>query len=111
MRTVLLLLGSNVFMTFAWYGHLRFREVPLWQAIGVSWLNCPFRVLPAGTSQPDRLWPVHSSTIENHTGSNYDHRLRGLFHLLLEGRFQVELFGFIPVHNRSCPFCIQDTLN
>ncbi len=38
MRTVLLLFGSNVFMTFAWYGHLRFRQIPLWQAIGVSWL-------------------------------------------------------------------------
>jgi uncharacterized protein len=37
MRTVLLLLASNVFMTFAWYGHLRFRGVPLWQAIMVSW--------------------------------------------------------------------------
>jgi uncharacterized protein (DUF486 family) len=25
-------------MTFAWYGHLRFRESPLWMAIVVSWL-------------------------------------------------------------------------
>ena len=38
MRTIFLLLASNVFMTFAWYGHLRFKEIPLWQAIGVSWL-------------------------------------------------------------------------
>jgi uncharacterized protein (DUF486 family) len=37
MRTVLLLLFSNVFMTAAWYGHLRFRSVPLWQAILASW--------------------------------------------------------------------------
>jgi hypothetical protein len=37
MRTVLLLVASNVFMTVAWYGHLRFRGVPLWQAILVSW--------------------------------------------------------------------------
>ena len=37
MRTVLLLLASNVFMTVAWYGHLRFKQVPLWQAILVSW--------------------------------------------------------------------------
>jgi uncharacterized protein (DUF486 family) len=36
--TVVLLVLSNIFMTFAWYGHLRFKEVPLWQAIGVSWL-------------------------------------------------------------------------
>jgi uncharacterized protein (DUF486 family) len=25
-------------MTFAWYGHLRFRESPLWIAILLSWL-------------------------------------------------------------------------
>jgi uncharacterized protein (DUF486 family) len=34
---VLLLIASNVFMTVAWYGHLRFHEVPLWQVILVSW--------------------------------------------------------------------------
>jgi uncharacterized protein (DUF486 family) len=35
---ILLLLGSNVFMTFAWYGHLRFKEAPLLTVIIVSWL-------------------------------------------------------------------------
>jgi uncharacterized protein (DUF486 family) len=37
MRTILLLLASNVFMTAAWYGHLRHRETALWTAILVSW--------------------------------------------------------------------------
>ena len=38
MPTVLLLVCSNVFMTFAWYGHLRYgRAWPLWQAVLVSW--------------------------------------------------------------------------
>jgi len=37
-RTVLLLTVSNVFMTFAWYGHLRFKSVPLWKAIVASWM-------------------------------------------------------------------------
>ncbi len=37
MRTVLLLFASNVFMTFAWYGHLKFKSSPLWLAILVSW--------------------------------------------------------------------------
>src|ERR1700679_886735 len=36
--TVLLLTISNVFMNFAWYGHLRFKSSPLWEAILVSWL-------------------------------------------------------------------------
>ncbi len=33
----LLLIGSNLFMTVAWYGHLRFKDRPLWLVIGVSW--------------------------------------------------------------------------
>lgn len=37
MRTILLLLFSNIFMTFAWYGHLKHQNVPLWKAILVSW--------------------------------------------------------------------------
>ena len=34
---ILLLLGSNLFMTFAWYGHLKYKSTPLLMAIMVSW--------------------------------------------------------------------------
>ena len=34
---ILLLTASNVFMTFAWYGHLKFTDRPLWIVILVSW--------------------------------------------------------------------------
>ena len=37
MKTILLLTLSNVFMTFAWYGHLKYKHSPLWIAILVSW--------------------------------------------------------------------------
>ncbi|PYT67385.1 MAG: hypothetical protein DMG42_27005 [Acidobacteria bacterium] len=37
MRTILLLTISNIFMTVAWYGHLRFRSEALWKVIVVSW--------------------------------------------------------------------------
>src|SRR3712207_2479627 len=37
MRTVVLLIISNVFMTLAWYGHLKHKESPLWLAILASW--------------------------------------------------------------------------
>jgi uncharacterized protein (DUF486 family) len=38
MSKVLLLVLSNVFMTFAWYGHLKYGHAwPLWKAIVVSW--------------------------------------------------------------------------
>ena len=35
--TPLLLLGSNIFMTFAWYGHLKQPQWPLWLAVVLSW--------------------------------------------------------------------------
>ena len=38
MLTIIFLLISNIFMTFAWYGHLKFREVALWKVVVVSWL-------------------------------------------------------------------------
>ena len=37
MLTIILLTASNVFMTFAWYGHLKFREAALWKVILASW--------------------------------------------------------------------------
>ena len=38
MKTFLLLLLSNIFMTFAWYGHLKFKTTSLIVVIAVSWL-------------------------------------------------------------------------
>lgn len=37
MQTILLLTISNLFMTFAWYGHLKYRESPLLIVILISW--------------------------------------------------------------------------
>lgn len=34
---ICLLFVSNVFMTFAWYGHLKFTDRPLWIVVIVSW--------------------------------------------------------------------------
>jgi uncharacterized protein (DUF486 family) len=38
MKTILLLVCSNIFMTIAWYGHLKFKSAPLVLAILASWL-------------------------------------------------------------------------
>ncbi len=38
MRTIALLTISNIFMTFAWYGHLKYRDVPLVKVIVISWM-------------------------------------------------------------------------
>src|ERR1700682_1710257 len=37
MTTIVLLTISNIFMTFAWYGHLKYRQAPLFKVILVSW--------------------------------------------------------------------------
>src|ERR1700678_2482067 len=37
MKTIVLLTISNIFMTFAWYGHLKHRSTALWWAILISW--------------------------------------------------------------------------
>ena len=63
MWTILLLIGSNIFMTFAWYGHLKFKEVSLWKVILVSWgialfeycLQVPANRIGAKTFSPEQL--------------------------------------------------------
>jgi uncharacterized protein (DUF486 family) len=37
MLTIVLLLISNIFMTFAWYGHLNYRSEALWKVVLASW--------------------------------------------------------------------------
>lgn len=40
---IVLLLGSNVFMTYAWYGHLRdLKHAPIWVAVLASWFVALF---------------------------------------------------------------------
>jgi uncharacterized protein (DUF486 family) len=38
LQTILLLIASNVFMTFAWYGHLKYKHASLFAVILISWL-------------------------------------------------------------------------
>lgn len=37
-KPLILLIISNIFMTFAWYGHLKFKDKALWLVVLVSWL-------------------------------------------------------------------------
>ncbi|MFO0831223.1 MAG: DMT family protein [Phycisphaerales bacterium] len=38
LTSILLLVGSNIFMTFAWYWHVKQKAWPMVMAIGISWL-------------------------------------------------------------------------
>jgi len=53
LRTITLLTASNIFMTFAWYYHLKQTGWPLWKAIILSWLIAFFEyclMVPANRS-------------------------------------------------------------
>src|ERR1700683_1223565 len=67
MWTIVLLIFSNIFMTFAWYGHLRFRNEALWKVILVSWsiafLEYCFQV-PANRIGYGRFTPVQLKVIQ-----------------------------------------------
>ena len=52
LKTVILLIISNTFMTVAWYGHLKYKKAPLIWTIVVSWaiafLSMYFKFRPIG---------------------------------------------------------------
>ena len=78
MKTVGLLTISNIFMTFAWYGHLKFRDVSLWKVVLVSWLIAFFEYLFSGTREQDRVVSVLRRTTKNYPGSHYSRRVQRL---------------------------------
>ena len=77
MRTVVLLLASNVFMTAAWYGHLRHRELPLWIAIGVSWGLAFFEYcLQVPANRIGYVSGFSRGAAQDHTGSDHARGVR-----------------------------------
>ena len=67
MTTILLLTISNIFMTFAWYGHLKYRQAPLFEVIVISWLIAFFEYcfqVPANRIGSYEFSPVQLKTIQ-----------------------------------------------
>ncbi len=67
MATVALLAVSNIFMTFAWYGHLKYKNLALWKVILISWsiafLEYCFQV-PANRIGHERFSAAQLKTIQ-----------------------------------------------
>ena len=62
-----MLAASNVFMTTAWYGHLKFRQSPLWLVILCSWLIAGFEYMlavPANRIGAQVYSPAQLKTIQ-----------------------------------------------
>jgi len=65
--TIALLIGSNIFMTFAWYGHLKFKSAPIFLVIMVSWGIAFFEYclqVPANRIGSGYFTPVQLKTIQ-----------------------------------------------
>ena len=63
---IVMLATSNLFMTFAWYGHLRFKSAPLVVITLASWLIA--FVLPGGAGKPLGQCGVDHRRAQDHSG-------------------------------------------
>jgi len=102
MRTILLLTISNIFMTVAWYGHLKFRGEALWKVIMVSWGDRLLRILFPGACEPHRLLPIHHRATKDHSGDHYAHDLSRVLGVLSRRQIQMELRRRLCVHRGRC---------
>ena len=95
---ILLLLGSNIFMTLAWYGHLRFKEQPLMVVILGAWAIAFVEycmAVPANRAAQDD------------SGGDHPDRVCGFFGAVSEGAIHLELRGRLCVHRRRSVFRFQ----
>jgi hypothetical protein len=96
MTTGLLLVLSNIFMTFAWYGHLKFKGKPVWIVIVLSWGLAFFEYLfqvPA-----NRIGTLLADAAENHAGVHHDRRLHDHHGAALPTDAALEQYCPIPAH-------------
>ena len=110
MNTILLLVLSNVFMTFAWYGHLKYgHEWPLWKAIVVSWAIALLEyclAVPANRLGYGQFSGFQLKIIQEVVTLRRLHRIRDR---VSEGETRVELFSGVRLSCRRCVlrFCVQ----
>jgi uncharacterized protein len=96
MWTVILLIGSNIFMTFAWYGHLKYRHTALWKVILISWSIAFFEYclqVPANRIGAERFSPDQLKVIQE------------IITLSVFGVFSVYYFGDRLHWNHAVAFC------
>jgi len=92
---ILLLVGSNIFMTTAWYWHLRFKEVPLFRVIKLG--ARLRRILPGGSGQSVRQRRIFPGAAQDDAGGDHVDRVRRLLGGVSQGAADLE-----PGH-RVCP--------
>ena len=97
MRTILLLIGSNIFMTVAWYGHLKHTGADLWKVILVSWL----------IALPEYCLQVPANRIGSDTWSVVELKvLQEAITLVVFAGFVMAYFGIVPRWNHLVAFAL-----
>ena len=97
---VLLLTISNIFMTFAWYGHLKYKGSALWIVIIVSWGIALFEYcfqVPANRIGHEYFTAAQLKTMQEVITLI-------VFSILSQRRFSMELFSRLCVNNFSSVF-------
>jgi hypothetical protein len=104
MRTILLLTISNVFMTFAWYGHLKFRSETLWKVIMVSWGIAFFEYCFQVPANRIGSYEFNGAQLKTHSGSHHAFGLLCFLGPLSGRKIQVELCCGLCVHRARLLF-------
>jgi hypothetical protein len=94
---ILMLFASNVFMTFAWYGHLKFKESPLPMVVLASWYRLR-RILAGGAGQPLGQRGLFGGAAQDHTGGDHAGGVRRLLGALSEGAAGMESRARFSLH-------------
>jgi Putative member of DMT superfamily (DUF486) len=105
MKTIALLTISNAFMNLAWYGHLKFKDQPLWIVILASWFIAIFRIHLSSTGQSHRFQSVDGAAAQNSAGMHHAdclHRCRVRAFSLTRA---MELPRFLRIHRRCGLLC------
>jgi len=82
---VILLACSNVFMTIAWYGHLKFKSVPLVTVVLVSWGIAFVEYCFAVPANPHRQRRLSTGGAQDNPGGHHPHRVRRVHRDLFQG--------------------------
>ena len=110
MLTVTLLVISNTFMTFAWYGHLKHRSGAAQRGDRLQLADSLRRILLSGPGQPNRLRSFHRLSAQDHPGMYYAADLRDLC-VFLPGRVPaMELCAIVRLRGWRCALRLLGTL-
>jgi hypothetical protein len=98
-HTILLLTISNIFMTIAWYGHLKYKDSPLWIAILVSW-GLPSSSTVSKYRPTDWALLVFGCATEDDPGSDHAGPVLRFLDVLSQRAAEVELLGWVCLDGR-----------